>query len=200
MPDDILAIAFLIVMLFGAFFFRTPDTHKETVRVEKVLPPITNDEKKLGIHGAVVNALYDCVDGGLEVQHDPTSFEVPDHGLVNHMVRQLCLRSTKDNMEFFHTSTLYAGTRVYSDGAKLHDVCCIVHEKTTLTSIRLRFLALCENEDDGVLFVSMKFDPFESSIDEDTAYTRSGDCLSCHQTLDSTTMGYFDFTEALKKE
>jgi len=198
MPDDILAIAFLIVMLLGAFFFRTPDTHKETVHVEKVLPPLEKSEKKLGVHGAVVNALYDCVDGGLEIQHEPTSFEVPDHSLVDHMVKQLCLRATKQNMEFFHTSTLYAGTRVYSGGAKLHDVCCIVHEKTTLTSIRVRFLALCQNEDDGVLFVSMKFDPFESSIDEDTAYMRSGDCLPCHQTLDSETMGYFDYTEALK--
>ena len=109
MADDLLAIIFLIIMLAGAWYFRNHETHVTTTHVEKILPPIERDDKKLGVNGAVVNALYDCVDGAAHIKDEPTSFEVPNHDLVNHMVNQLCMRSSKNNMEFFHTSTLYAG-------------------------------------------------------------------------------------------
>mgnify|MGYP007061967552 CR=1 FL=1 len=76
----------------------------------------------------------------------------------------------------------------------------MVHEKTTLSSIRVRFIALCDSEDDGVIFVSMKFDPFDTTIDENSEYIRPGDCLPCHQSLDTDEMGYIDYLDVLKME
>jgi hypothetical protein len=188
MIHDILAITFLFVMIVGAFMYRRDAKHDKSIRVPKKDAPIKIHENKMGLHGEVVNALYDCVEIGAEVPVEPSAFEVPSHSLVNHMIKQLCIRSSKDNLEFFPTSTIYAGTQVFTDDTRLHDICCIVHEKQTLTNIRLRFLALCDTEDDGVIFVSMKFDPLDSSPGE-MSYMRSGDCIPCHETLDPVSMG-----------
>lgn len=197
MLHDTLALVFLVVMIVGAIIYRNKEPPEDTVRVQKPDPPILEHENKLGLHGRVVNALYDCVEHGVDVSTEPTSFDVPSHSLVNHMTKQLCLRASRDDLEFFHTSTVYAGTRVYTDNAKLHDVCCIVHEKTTLSSVRLRFLALCDDEDDGVVFVSMRFDPLDSAPDS-MEYMRAGDCIPCHHSLDADTMAYFDHRDAMK--
>lgn len=199
MIQDTLAIVFLIIMLVGAFMYRREEHEESHVHVPKKEAPIDPHENKLGIHGSVVNALYDCVEIGAEVPTEPSAFDVPSHSLVNHMIHQLCIRASDESHEFFPTSTVYAGTQVFSDEVKLHDVCCIVHEKRTLTTVRLRFLALCDDEDDGVIFVSMKFDPLESSPDN-MVYERTGDCLPCHESLDPVSMGYFDHCEALKQE
>lgn len=182
MLHDTLALVFLLIMIVGAFIYRKTDPPKETVRVEKPGPPILDHENKLGLHGRVINALYDCVEHGVDVSVEPTSFDVPSHGIVNHMVKQLCLRASKDDLEFFHTSTVYAGTRVYTDHVLLHDVCCIVHERTTLTTVRLRFMALCDDESDSVVFVSMSFDPLDT-VPVDMEYMRAGDCIPCHHSL-----------------
>jgi len=182
MLHDTLALVFLLIMIVGAFMYRKQDPPEETIRIEKPDPPILEHENKLGLHGRVVNALYDCVEHGVDVSVEPTSFDVPSHGIVNHMVKQLCLRASNDELEFFHTSTVYAGTRVYTDDAKLHDVCCIVHERSTLSTVRLRFIALCDSEDDGVVFVSMRFDPLDTAPG-DMEYMRSGDCIPCHHSL-----------------
>ena len=195
---DTLAIIFLIVMSIGAFVYRNKTVHEEPpkVRVQRRPPPIEEHERKLGVRGDVLTTLYDLVEVGAEINVEPASFEVPTFGLVKHILTQLCLRASDDTREFYHTTTNYAGTRVYDDGTKIHDICAMIHEKSSLTTVRIRFMCLCDNEDDGVTFLCMKFDPLDASPGH-MLYSREGDCAPCHKDVNDP---HYDWTEWFESE
>lgn len=201
MMHDGLAILFFLVMALGAFMYRqkTINNDAPTVKVPRNPPPIDLSETKLGVHGAVLNKLYDCVEVGAEIDVEPSSMDVPDFGLVKHIMTQLCLRASESPFEFYHTTTVYAATKVYDDGTKIHDICAMVHEKSTLTTVRVRFMCLCDNEDDGVTFLCMKFDPLDATPGH-MLYSRSGDCMPCHKEQETDSMTYRDYEEWLKDD
>ena len=199
-----LADALIVLLLAGlvtALVMRKPPpapAPKNSVTIFNRPPPVERDEVIMGVEGQILHQLQNqCVEDGFDWSIKPTSNDVPPHELTKHVLDSLCrLANRDDDFEFFVSIIPYASSSVYTDGTQLLDIVAHVHERTRLTNVRIRVLAVCNKTTEEPLFLRVTFDEFDTDDRDRPLYRRTGDCLPCAYELNAARLGYFEPSEA----
>jgi hypothetical protein len=165
MDDTVVALSVALIGLLGYLVYtQTPACKQQRLRVQPPPPPIGQDTESMGVQGRLLHAL----NGVLEPldQRDPRCMkrpfvtETPAHCDVKEILNVLCRKASLDTPYEFHRGTVLAKALQIDDlGVETYMITCLIHEKSSLTTLRLAVKAQRHGVNDTFHIRSLAYDP-----------------------------------------